>query len=304
MLTLNRKFMNIISRCTKRGIPIFLLFFLAAFLTGCSGGGNQITQMDDRYLSEQSGEGSKEDSSQEGKRDGASTEESDAPPSEPEEMGPGDSTDKENTSLKDKGKDGEQKKASAEKNAPDENKKSESNVLRETAAPKKSSKASSRVETPADKSKKDTSKTESSQGDERGKPKKDQNSITCYISIDCKNILSHISQLKESKKEFVPEDGVILKETKVTADKGTSVYDVLYQVCRDRRLHLEAAYTPMYKTYYVEGINQLYEFDCGSLSGWNYTVNGVQSNYGCSKYQVQDGDVIAWRYTCDRGKDV
>lgn len=27
-------------------------------------------------------------------------------------------------------------------------------------------------------------------------------------------------------------------------------------------------------------------------------------NYGCSKYEVSDGDVIEWRYTCDLGKDV
>lgn len=55
---------------------------------------------------------------------------------------------------------------------------------------------------------------------------------------------------------------------------------------------------------YVEGINNLYEFDCGQLSGWMYNVNGWFPNYGCSKYTVQDGDVINWVYTCNLGKDV
>ena len=55
---------------------------------------------------------------------------------------------------------------------------------------------------------------------------------------------------------------------------------------------MDANYTPAYKTYYVRGIHQLYELDCGNLSGWTYQVN------------VKAGDVIAWRYTCDGGKDV
>ena len=55
---------------------------------------------------------------------------------------------------------------------------------------------------------------------------------------------------------------------------------------------------------YVEGINNLYEFDVGSLSGWMYNVNGWYPNYGCSRYQVKDGDVVEWRYTCDLGYDL
>ena len=35
-----------------------------------------------------------------------------------------------------------------------------------------------------------------------------------------------------------------------------------------------------------------------------YKVNGWFPNYGCSRYQVEDGDVICWVYTCDLGADV
>lgn len=42
----------------------------------------------------------------------------------------------------------------------------------------------------------------------------------------------------------------------------------------------------------------------GSLSGWMYNVNGWYPNYGCSRYQVKDGDVVEWRYTCDLGYDL
>ena len=51
-------------------------------------------------------------------------------------------------------------------------------------------------------------------------------------------------------------------------------------------------------------MNGLYEFSCGALSGWMYRVDGEFPNYGCSKYELRDGQVIEWVYTCDLGHDV
>lgn len=127
---------------------------------------------------------------------------------------------------------------------------------------------------------------------------------TCTISIECSTILDNWDNLKQSKSSFVPSDGWIMGSTTVEYTPGETVYDVLYRVCRDNKLHMDASYTPAYSSYYVKGINQLYEFDCGELSGWMYRVNGWYPNYGCSKYEVSDGDNIEWRYTCDLGRDV
>ena len=69
-------------------------------------------------------------------------------------------------------------------------------------------------------------------------------------------------------------------------------------------IQLEYAWTPMYDSYYIEGINHLYEFDCGSGSGWMYKVNGWFPNYGCSSYHLEDGDSIVWIYTCQLGDDI
>ncbi|NLG92846.1 MAG: DUF4430 domain-containing protein [Clostridiales bacterium] len=33
-------------------------------------------------------------------------------------------------------------------------------------------------------------------------------------------------------------------------------------------------------------------------------VNGWHPNYGCSRYQLKDGDVVNWRLTCNFGRDV
>ncbi len=62
--------------------------------------------------------------------------------------------------------------------------------------------------------------------------------------------------------------------------------------------------TPIYNSAYIEGIANLYEFDCGELSGWMYKVNGWFPNYGCSRYQLKAGDKVEWVYTCDLGVDV
>ena len=91
---------------------------------------------------------------------------------------------------------------------------------------------------------------------------------------------------------------------KVEFSEGESVFDVLQHTCRERGIHMESSWTPIYNSAYVEGIANLYEFDVGSQSGWMYKVNGWFPNYGCSRYQLQNGDVIEWVYTCDLGDDV
>ena len=110
--------------------------------------------------------------------------------------------------------------------------------------------------------------------------------LHCTISIDCATILNNLADLDPAKLDVL------------------SVFDVLQRVCRENNIHIEATFTPGYNSAYVEGIHNLYEFDCGELSGWMYSVNGWFPNYGCSRYALQDGDVIRCRYTCDLGADV
>ena len=55
---------------------------------------------------------------------------------------------------------------------------------------------------------------------------------------------------------------------------------------------------------YISGINYLYEFDFGDLSGWVYHVNGVSPSVGCGEYKLSDGDRIEWLYTCNLGNDL
>ena len=129
--------------------------------------------------------------------------------------------------------------------------------------------------------------------------------ITVSIQIRCDNLSNDMSKLTdEAKAPYVPSNGVILTKTEYKCEKGTTVYDVLYAVCRNHNIHIESSYTPVYGSYYIEGINHLYEFDGGSESGWMYRVNGRYPDYGCSSYKLKDGDSIVWAYTCNLGKDL
>ncbi len=129
-------------------------------------------------------------------------------------------------------------------------------------------------------------------------------SYTCTFSIECATILNNLDDLNTDKLDAVPSNGVILPKTTVTFYEGESVYDVLQRVCRENNIHMEASWTPIYNSAYVEGIHNLYEFDCGTGSGWMYRVNGWYPNYGCSRYQLAQGDNVEWRYTCDLGADI
>ena len=127
---------------------------------------------------------------------------------------------------------------------------------------------------------------------------------TCTISISCATILDNIGWLDPEKVELVPEDGWILRPTEVTFYEGESVFNILARTCKQNGIHMEFQNTPMYNSAYIEGIHNLYEFDCGDLSGWMYKVNGWFPNYGCSRYGLKEGDVIEWVYTCSLGIDV
>lgn len=133
---------------------------------------------------------------------------------------------------------------------------------------------------------------------------KNPDTIQCTIYISCATVLDNMDRVPTAKKKIIPSDGVILKEVQVSVSKDATVFDVLQKATKDNKIHLEYTYTPLYKNYYIEGIYNLYEFDCGNGSGWLYSVNGEFPSEGCSTYDVKDGDIIQWLYTCDFGEDV
>lgn len=123
---------------------------------------------------------------------------------------------------------------------------------------------------------------------------------TCTISISCAAALQS-DRLPDAVRAVLPENGQILGPVTIELEPGDTVWTVLQRVTRSHGVALEAQWTPAYGTDYVQGIGQLYEFDCGQGSGWIYSVNGAFPSEGCSSYPLQPGDVIRWLYTCDCG---
>ena len=131
-------------------------------------------------------------------------------------------------------------------------------------------------------------------------------SYTLFFSIRCYTILDNWDKLDPQLKyeKYVPSNGVILQRSEYVLRKGDSVYDILNRAIRYNKIQMECVYSVNYESVYVQGINHLYEFSCGELSGWMFMVNAKFPGVGCSKYVLQDGDEIVWCYTCDLGRDV
>ena len=100
------------------------------------------------------------------------------------------------------------------------------------------------------------------------------------------------------REDFIPENGVILAETEYDFEAGETVYDILVEACRANNIQTE------FSGGYISGMNYIYEFDYGELSGWMYFVNGEEASVGCNSYTLSDGDKIQWIYSLEMGNDL
>lgn len=121
----------------------------------------------------------------------------------------------------------------------------------------------------------------------------------CTVEIRCDSLQTSAS-LAEEKRSLVPPDGVLLSARAVALEEGDTAFDALRRVCGEAGIALEYSYTPLYGSYYVEGIGNLYEFDGGEQSGWLYAVNGEEMAQSSSATRLADGDAVVWYYTTAR----
>lgn len=98
------------------------------------------------------------------------------------------------------------------------------------------------------------------------------------------------------------EHGVILAAAQYELKKGESVLELLKRITRGQKIQMEYQGSKAFA--YVEGIDNLYEGDHGSESGWMYKVNGEFPSKAAGSWIVEPGDTIEWLYTLDLGKDL
>ena len=138
----------------------------------------------------------------------------------------------------------------------------------------------------------------------------------CTVRIECKTIYDNLTKLKSGKCSFLTTSGVIIDNVKVELQGGESAFDVIKKACEENvctdkckycqasGVQIEYTYTPAFNNYYIEGIHQIYEKDCGTQSGWMFSVNGEFPDVGTSSYEVSPGDVIVFSFTCNMGEDI
>lgn len=128
--------------------------------------------------------------------------------------------------------------------------------------------------------------------------------LTCTLEVRCDTLLGKLDQMTPEKAALVPENGILLETVELEFNGGESVFDVFRKVLREEKIHFEYVDASAYDSVYIEGIGNIYEFDCGPQSGWMFSVNDVYPGLGCSAYTLADGDVIVFHYTCDLGADL
>lgn len=117
------------------------------------------------------------------------------------------------------------------------------------------------------------------------------------MTIECKSILDNMNDLKLGHEAYVPKNGVMLNDYRVTYQNGMTAYDLLCKAGEDNNITISAE-NSIYGGMYVSGINNIDELDCGAQSGWTYYVNGKMPNITCSKYKLNKGDKVVFSYTC------
>ncbi|MBC5636757.1 DUF4430 domain-containing protein [Ornithinibacillus sp. BX22] len=100
----------------------------------------------------------------------------------------------------------------------------------------------------------------------------------------------------------VSEEEVPLPFSEIKIEEGDMVLDALINATEENDITL--SYRGTGATAYVEGIDDIYEFDRGPGSGWMYRVNGVFPNRGAGVIPLVPGDVVEWLYTTDLGNDI
>ncbi len=135
-------------------------------------------------------------------------------------------------------------------------------------------------------------------------PEQTAGPLVCSLSVTCRTILDNMDSLRDGKASLIPDNGIILSKTSVKFNEGETAFNVLQRELKREKIHLEHTSAPIYNSIYIEGINNIYEFDCGETSGWMYRVNNTFPNYSSGHYTVKSGDNIEFIYTCNLGKDI
>lgn len=114
----------------------------------------------------------------------------------------------------------------------------------------------------------------------------------------------NVSEISFSIRAYTISEDDIFPETTLYVAKDSTVFEILREVCRTENIQLDYENNSVYGLAYIKGINSIYEYDHGDLSGWMYRVNGVLPGIGCGYYKIEDGDRVEILYSTNIGRDL
>jgi cytoskeletal protein RodZ len=93
-----------------------------------------------------------------------------------------------------------------------------------------------------------------------------------------------------------PKDrGTIVAATKVSFNDGDTIYDIILAAAKKHGIVIDSRGSGA--TAYIEGIDNIYEFDYGPKSGWVFEQNGISLTKSIGVTKIKDGDRIECIYT-------
>lgn len=156
-----------------------------------------------------------------------------------------------------------------------------------------------------------------SQGGSQGTPDSDDefglsaSEIAGYVTISFEDKGERVKG--ESGLKYPKPLGTIISATKVPYKEGEKITHVTKRLLDHLGIRMEYTGT-LESGFYLGAIcnfelkgtpyDSMGEFDAGVGSGWMITLNKTFIEYGASEFEVKNGDVIKWQYTCQLGADI
>lgn len=75
---------------------------------------------------------------------------------------------------------------------------------------------------------------------------------------------------------------------------NATVADLLFECADHYNFDVETEYWTGYNSFFIEAINGIKNGEDGRY--WQYYVNGEYADAGCSRYVLNDNDVVEWRF--------
>ena len=86
----------------------------------------------------------------------------------------------------------------------------------------------------------------------------------------------------------------IVENYSATVEAGTTAFELFSSYMRENKLPYTVNGSG--STVYIKSVKGIKEFDHGPESGWIYTVNGEQLSQSCGAYQLNENDIIVFKY--------